>query len=121
MRAKAILPITDEIVSDLARQLVAYRLDGCPSGGAARIQAATRKAASKIGRSYGELWARVHAAAYEAIDASGQADLRSTITGSLANASSGSAPNRLNPGNSSVRTYSNPTASADSTVQSASG
>jgi hypothetical protein len=88
MRAKPILPITDEIVADLARQLVDYRLNGCPSGGAARVQSAVRKAAKGLGRSYGELWAVVHAAAYRAIDDSGQADFRSTITGSVATSSS---------------------------------
>ena len=61
MKPKPTKPITPEIIAPLAQMLADYRLGGCPSGGAAAVQAAVKKAAGKIGRSYGELWAMVHA------------------------------------------------------------
>jgi hypothetical protein len=60
--------VAPETLAALAQQLAAYRLDGCKTGAAAAVQAATKKVASKHGQSYSELWARVHAAAYTIID-----------------------------------------------------
>jgi hypothetical protein len=62
-------PIDDGAVKTLATMLADYRLGGCPTGGAAAVQAAVRKAARSCGRSYGELWAEVHRLAYLIIDA----------------------------------------------------
>jgi len=68
MKTRARLAFSDETVAALARQFVEYRLGGCPSGGAVAIQEATRKTAKTHGRSFGELWPMVHAAAYKIID-----------------------------------------------------
>ena len=62
------LEFAPETIAALAQRLADYRLGGCPSGEAAAIMAATRKVAQKHGRSYSELWAMVHAAAYAIID-----------------------------------------------------
>ena len=72
---KTLAPIPADVVASLAADLTAYRLGGCPSGGGAKVQQGVRKAAQKLGRSYGELWALVHAAAYAVIDSTGAADL----------------------------------------------
>lgn len=78
MKTKAVQPITPEIVAPLAQQLIDYRLGGCPSGGGAKVQESVKKAAAKYKRSYSELWALVHAAAYSVIDAELRASLAST-------------------------------------------
>jgi hypothetical protein len=69
-------PVDAQVVESLARDLADYRLGGCPSGGGEEIRSRVKKIASKHGQSYGELWARVHATAYQIIDDDGRADLR---------------------------------------------
>ena len=73
--------VAPEAVQVLAQQLAAYRLDGCRTGAAAAVQAATRKVARQHGQSYSELWARVHAAAYVIIDADGRAAIGPAAAG----------------------------------------
>jgi len=68
MKTKERRSFAPETIDDLARKLAQYRLGGCPSGGGVAIQGAVRQVAKKHGRSYSELWALVHATAYEIID-----------------------------------------------------
>lgn len=61
--------VSPAIVQGLAGMLVEYRLGGCRDGAAAAVMLATKKAASRHGVPYSELWAIVHAEAYRIIDA----------------------------------------------------
>jgi hypothetical protein len=67
--AKRRLEFSPETVQELARQFAAYYLGGCPMSGGAAVQDATRRVAAVHGRSFSELWALVHAAGYEIVNA----------------------------------------------------
>jgi hypothetical protein len=73
--AKQRKPVAAETVQELAGMLVEYRLGGCRDGAATAVMLATKKAASKHGVPYSELWAIVHKAAYEIIDADSRSSL----------------------------------------------
>jgi predicted Rossmann-fold nucleotide-binding protein len=57
-------PFAPETVRTLAQQFADYRLKGCPTGGGEALMQAVRQVAKQHERSYGELWAIVHAEGY---------------------------------------------------------
>lgn len=68
MATKTIEP---EALQSLARLFADYRLGGCPSGGAAALQATVKKAARSHGMNFSELWSEVHRLGSEILTSTG--------------------------------------------------
>jgi GTP-binding protein EngB required for normal cell division len=66
-----------DLIDSFAREWAEWRLGGCPGYGFQKsFKSRAEKAARKVGRSYSELWAAVHKAAYALIDADPRSALR---------------------------------------------